>query len=68
MPRRKSNLNNSCSKDKLCMRVKRPHETEELITARNSRLCARLAPLKEWRPVKIFTDNNVETIVIINTN
>ena len=63
MPRRKSNLNNAYSKDKLCMCVKRPHESEEQIAARNSRLCARLAPIKEGRPVKIFIDNSVETIV-----
>ena len=44
MPRRKSNLNNACSKGKLRMRVKRPHESEEQIAARNSRLCAPLAP------------------------
>ena len=37
------------------------------IAAKNSRLCARLAPIKEGRPVKIFTDNNVETIVLGNT-
>ena len=45
------------------MRVKRPHELEEQIAARNSRLCTRLAPSKGGRPVKIFTDNSVETIV-----
>jgi hypothetical protein len=38
------------------MRVERPHESEEQIAARSSRLCARLAPLKEGRPVKIFTE------------
>ena len=37
------------------------------IVARNSRLCARIAPIKEGRPVKIFTDNSVETIVFGNT-
>jgi hypothetical protein len=67
MPPRKSNLNNACSKDKLCMRVKRPHESEEQIAARNSRLYARLALIKEGRPVKIFTDNSVKTIVFGNT-
>ena len=49
------------------MRVKRPHESEEQIAAKNSRLCARLAPIKEGRPVKTFTDNSVETIVSGNT-
>ena len=67
MPRRKSNLNNAHSKDKLHMHVKRPHESEAKITARNSRLCARLASIKEGRPVKIFTQNSVETIVFGNT-
>ena len=47
------------------MRVKRSHISEEQIAARNSRLCARLAPIKEGRPIKkIFT---VETIVFGNT-
>ena len=67
LPRRKYNLNNVCSKDKLRMRVKRPRESGEQIAARNSRLCARLAPIKEGRPVKIFTGNSVETIVLGNT-
>jgi hypothetical protein len=49
------------------MRVKKPHESEEQIASRNSRLCARLAPIKEARPVKIFTDNSVETLVFENT-
>ena len=40
MPRRNSNLNNACSKDKIRMRVRRPRELEEQIAARNSRLCA----------------------------
>ena len=64
MPRRKSNLNNARNKDKQRMRVKRSHESEE---QRNSRLCAPLAPIKEGRPVKIFTDNSVESIVFGNT-
>ena len=67
MPQIKSNLNNACSKYKLRMRAKRSHESEEHIAARNSRLWARLAPIKEGRPVKIFTDNSVETIVFGNT-
>ena len=67
MPRRKSNFNNACSKDKLHMRVKRSLESEEQIAARNSHLCAHLAPIKEERPVKIFTDNSVEAIVFGNT-
>jgi hypothetical protein len=67
MPRRKSNLNNVCSKDKLCIRVTRPYESEEQIAARNSRLCACLGPIKEGQPIKIFTDNSVETIVFGNT-
>ena len=46
------------------MRVKRPHELEEKIAARNSRF---LAPVKKARPVKISTDNNVETIDFWNT-
>ena len=50
------------------MRVKRSHESEEQIAARNNRLCARIAPIKEGRPVKIFTDNSVETIVFGNTD
>ena len=49
------------------MHVKRSHESEELIAARNSCLCARLAPIKEGLPVKMFTDNSVETIVFWNT-
>ena len=49
------------------MRVKRSHESEEQIAARNSRLCALLAPIKEGRPIKIFTDNSDETIVFGNT-
>jgi hypothetical protein len=49
------------------MRVKRSHGSEEQIAARNSRLCARLAPVKEGQPVKIFTDNSGETIVFGNT-
>ena len=64
MPRKKSNLNSACSKSKLRSRVKRSHESEEQIAARNSR--AHLTPTKEGRPVKIFTDNNVETIVFGN--
>ena len=36
MPRIKSNRNNACSKDKLRMRVKRSHESEEQISARNA--------------------------------
>ena len=67
MPRRKSNFNNSCSKDKLLMRLKRCHESEEQIAARNRHLCARPAPIQEARPVKIFTDNSVVTIVFGNT-
>ena len=67
MPQRKSNLINACSKDKLRMHVKRPHESEEQIAARNSLLCAHLGPIKEGRPIKIFTDNSVETIVFGNT-
>ena len=63
MPRKTSNL----SKDKLRMRVKRPHESEEQFAARNSRLCPRLALIKEERPVKIFTDNSVEPIVFGTT-
>ena len=62
MPRRNSNLNSACSKGKLGVRVKRSHESEEQIAARNIRLCARLTPIKEGRPVKIFTDNSVEII------
>ena len=62
MPRRKSNLNNACTKDKLRMRVKRCHESEVEIAARNNRLWARVAPIKEGRSVKIFTDNSVEII------
>jgi hypothetical protein len=50
------------------MRVKRSHESEEQIAARNGRLCARLAPIHEERPVKIFTDNSVKTIVFGNTD
>jgi hypothetical protein len=49
------------------MHVKRSYESEAQIAARNSRLCACLAPIKEGRPVKIFTDNSVETIVFENT-
>jgi hypothetical protein len=49
------------------MRVKKSHESEEQIAARNSRLCAHLAPIKEEQTVKIFTDNSVETIVFGNT-
>ena len=49
------------------MHVKRPHESEEQIAARNCCLCARLALIKEGGPVKIFTDNSVETIVFENT-
>ena len=49
------------------MRVKRPHESAEQIAARNSHLCARLASIKEGRPVKIFTDNSVKTIVFGKT-
>ena len=67
MPRRKSNLNNACSKDNLPMRVKRSHKSEEQIAERNCRLCAHLAHIKERRSVKIFTDNSVETIVFSNT-
>ena len=67
MPRRKSNPNNVCSKNKLHMHVKRSHESEEQIAARNSHLFACLAPIKEGRPLKIFTDNSVETIVFENT-
>ena len=67
MPRRNSNLNNACSKDKLHMRFKRPHESEEQIAARNSHLCALLAHIKEGRPVKIFTDNSDEITVFGNT-
>ena len=48
------------------MRVKRSHESEKQIASRNSRICAHLAPMKEVRPVKIFTDNSVETIVLGN--
>ena len=46
MPRRKSILNNVFSKDKLRMRVKRPHESEEQLAERNSRLYAHLAAIK----------------------
>ena len=49
------------------MRVKRSHELEKQIAARNRCLCARLALIKEGQPVKIFTDNSVETIVFGNT-
>ena len=49
------------------MRVKRPHESEEQIAARNNHLCARLALIKEGQPVKILTDNSVETTVFRNT-
>ena len=67
MPRRSSNFNNECSKDKLRMRVKRPHESEEQIVARNSRSCAPLASVNadggKGGPVKIITDTSVETIV-----
>ena len=49
------------------MRGKGLHESEEQIAARNSRLCAHLAPIKEEQTVKIFTDNSVETIVFGNT-
>ena len=56
-----------CSKDELHIRVKRPHESQEQIAATNSHLCARLPPIKEERPVEIFTDNCVETIVFGNT-
>ena len=49
------------------MRVKRPQESEKQIAARNIRLCARHVPIKEGRPVKMFTDNSVETIVFGNT-
>ena len=45
------------------MRVNRPHESEKQIAARNIRLCAGLALLKEGRLVKIDTDNSDETIV-----
>ena len=34
---------------------------------RDAVFCAPLASIKEGRPVKIFTDNNVETIVFGNT-
>ena len=67
MPQRKFNLNNTCSKDKLRMCVKRSHELQEQIAAGKSHLCAPLAPIKEGRLVKIFTDNSVETIVFGNT-
>ena len=50
------------------MRVKRFHESDEQISARNSRSCARLAPIKEGRPVYIFTDNSVDTIVFGNAD
>jgi hypothetical protein len=34
----------------------------------NTRLCAPLAaPIKEGRPIRILTDNSVETIVFGNT-
>ena len=49
------------------MCVKRPYESEEQIAARNSRLYASLALIKEVRLVKIFTENSVETIVFGNT-
>ena len=49
------------------MPVKRPHESEEQIAARNRRLCARIAPINEGKPVKIFADNSVETKVFGNT-
>jgi len=58
-PQRKSNLKNAFSKEKQHMHVKRPHESEEQIAARNSRLCVRLSPTKEGRPLKIFTDISV---------
>ena len=49
------------------MHVKRPHESEEQFATRNSRLCARPAPVKgdggKGPPVKIITDNSVGTIV-----
>ena len=49
------------------MHVKRSHESEEQIAARNNHLCAHLAPIKEGRPVKIFTGNSVETTVFGTT-
>ena len=54
MARRKSNINNARSKDKLRMRVKRSHESEEQIATKNSRVCARLAPIKEGKILLII--------------